>query len=403
MSDRLNKTSICSVVFLDIVGYSEKSGAEQIEDKDHFNAWIGDAIKDVAQSDRIIVDTGDGAAIALMGAPEEALFVSLTIRDGILQHNKLKGQTLGVRIGINLGPVRVVSDINGRPNIIGDGINVAQRVMSFAEPNQILVSRSYYEVTSRLTKEITGMFSYSGIRQDKHVREHEVYLIRSSADEVPVPMVNPPASSIHAFIAKSGQPAQRKKWLLGIVPVIIAVIGLTVFVRLPSAEPRIAMNTSASPPPVIPPAAIIVIPPPATQTSASVSNAEAKVTHEDKIVISTANTQVNSDKLQLDPASEVAITTDAETPKKKSAKRKKPQLEADLNISNEPVVASVHKPAQAPVKLVEVAAVQSAPSHSQNEERIEDKSGWEKFKDNVQHGNTAKICSQAEMAMGQCH
>ncbi|OIQ92824.1 adenylate and guanylate cyclase catalytic domain protein [mine drainage metagenome] len=178
MIDRLNKTSICSIVFLDIIGYSKKSVSEQIDDKTLFNELINEAIKNVAQNDRIILDTGDGAAITLMGEPEEALFISLTIRDGILLHNKSTGQSLRVRIGINLGSVRVVNDINDRPNIVGDGINVAQRIMSFAGENEILVSRSYYEVTSRLTKEMSGMFTYSGVKHDKHIREHEVYVIK---------------------------------------------------------------------------------------------------------------------------------------------------------------------------------------------------------------------------------
>lgn len=177
MNDRLNKTSICTVIFLDIVGYSQCTDTEQITQKTQFNALISEAIKNVAQNDRILLDTGDGAAIALLGAPEEALFIAMTIRDGIHALNEAAAHQLLVRIGINLGPVRVVKDINSRPNIIGDGINVAQRVMSFAEPNQILVSRSYYEVTARLSKEITELFTYSGIKQDKHVREHEVYAI----------------------------------------------------------------------------------------------------------------------------------------------------------------------------------------------------------------------------------
>ena len=71
--------------------------------------------------------------------------------------------------------MRVVNDINGRSNVIGDGINVAQRVMSFAEPNQILVSRSYYEVVSRLAPDYAQLFQYVGLHRDKHVREHEVY------------------------------------------------------------------------------------------------------------------------------------------------------------------------------------------------------------------------------------
>ena len=180
MIDRLNKTSICSIVFLDIIDYSKKPDSEQIDVKNQFNAFINDALKDIAQNDRIILDTGDGAAIAYMGSPEDALFMALNIRDNILKNNESGQSLIHLRFGINLGPVRVVKDINGRPNIIGDGINVAQRIMSFAEPNQILVSRSYYEVTSRLTQEISKMFDYSGVKHDKHVREHEVYSVRLS-------------------------------------------------------------------------------------------------------------------------------------------------------------------------------------------------------------------------------
>lgn len=191
MTDRLNRTSICSIVFLDIIDYSKKPVSEQVEDKTFFNNLINEAIQNVAPNDRVILDTGDGAAITLMGAPEEALFIALTIRDGILEHNKGNPLPILVRIGINLGSIRVMKDLNDRPNIIGDGINVAQRIMSFADVNQILVSRSYYEVTSRLTKEITSMFSYSGIKQDKHIREHEVYIIKSKEESVPTPQAKP--------------------------------------------------------------------------------------------------------------------------------------------------------------------------------------------------------------------
>lgn len=180
MNDRINKTSICSIVFLDLIDYSKKPDSEQIDVKNQFNDFINIALKDIAQNDRIILDTGDGAAIAYMGSPEDALFMALNIRDSIIKNNESGESLIHVRFGINLGPVRVVKDINGRPNIIGDGINVAQRIMSFAQPNQILVSRSYYEITSRLTQEISKMFDYSGIKQDKHVREHEVYSVRLS-------------------------------------------------------------------------------------------------------------------------------------------------------------------------------------------------------------------------------
>jgi class 3 adenylate cyclase len=86
-----------------------------------------------------------------------------------------------VRLGVNLGPVRLVKDLNGQMNIIGDGINVAQRVMSFADPGQLLVSRSFYEVVSCLSRDYMNLFRHEGSRTDKHVREHEVYSVVGGA------------------------------------------------------------------------------------------------------------------------------------------------------------------------------------------------------------------------------
>jgi hypothetical protein len=40
MENRINKTSICCIVFLDIIDYSKKTGAEQIEVKNEFNRLI---------------------------------------------------------------------------------------------------------------------------------------------------------------------------------------------------------------------------------------------------------------------------------------------------------------------------------------------------------------------------
>jgi hypothetical protein len=162
------RTLVCSVLFLDIVEYSKKSVAEQMGLKQSFNRTLSKALEAVAMRDRVILDTGDGAAIAFLGDPEDALFVALAIRDNT---------GLPVRMGVNLGPVRLVKDINGQANIIGDGINVAQRVMSFSEPGQLLVSRSFYEVASRLSDDYANLFTHEGSRSDKHVREHEVYSV----------------------------------------------------------------------------------------------------------------------------------------------------------------------------------------------------------------------------------
>ncbi|TMH71318.1 MAG: hypothetical protein E6H51_14060 [Betaproteobacteria bacterium] len=195
MAEHTNRTFICSVLFLDIVDYSLRSVAEQIALKERFNAVLTEAIAGVATDDRIILDTGDGAAVSFLGDPEDTLFAGMSLRDAVAGQDVTSGPQLQIRVGVNLGPVRLVKDINGQPNIIGDGINVAQRVMSFAEPGQILVSRSYYDVMARLSEDYGKLFHYEGAKTDKHVREHEVYAISSAPSNlrrtVPVPAPKP--------------------------------------------------------------------------------------------------------------------------------------------------------------------------------------------------------------------
>ncbi|MBI3042460.1 MAG: adenylate/guanylate cyclase domain-containing protein [Betaproteobacteria bacterium] len=167
MADSPDDTWVCSVLFIDIVGYSTTTVAEQLELKRNCNRLLTEALGNIAERSRIILDTGDGAAVTFFGAPENALFAALRARDG-------SGE-LSLRLGVNLGPVRVVHDLNGQENVVGDGINVAQRVMSFCEPDQLLVSRSFHEVACRLAPDYVNLFTLQGVRTDKHERAHEVY------------------------------------------------------------------------------------------------------------------------------------------------------------------------------------------------------------------------------------
>ena len=167
MSDA--RTLVCSVLFLDIAGYSQRGVSEQIRLKQAFNGVLAASLDNVDQRERVVIDTGDGAAIAFLGDPEGALFTALAVFDNVGE--------LPVRMGINLGPVYLSRDINGQENVIGDGINVAQRVMSFAEPGELLVSRSFYEVVLLLSGDYSTMFRAEGARADKHGRSHEVYAV----------------------------------------------------------------------------------------------------------------------------------------------------------------------------------------------------------------------------------
>lgn len=172
-----SNTIICSVLFLDIVGYSKVSGKEQIALKKVFNDMLSNAIKGIPPDSMIILDTGDGAAVNFLSDIEAPVKAAVSLRTVLLKEGASMKPPLSVRMGINMGPGHIIEDINGRQNIVGDVINVAQRVMSFAGQEQILVSRSYYEAVSRLSPEYMEMFRHFGSHADKHVREHEVYLV----------------------------------------------------------------------------------------------------------------------------------------------------------------------------------------------------------------------------------
>ncbi len=250
-----NRTFVCCVAFIDIVEYSKKSVAEQMRAKEQFNLLLAQALADVPGKDRIILDTGDGAAISFLGDPEDGLFLGLALRDALAERSD---ETLRLRIGVNLGPVRLVKDINGQPNIIGDGINVAQRVMSFAAINQVLASRSYYEVVSALSPDYAHLFSFEGARTDKHVREHEVYALGTEPAPARPPRRKPGAAEVHAAammgkIARAGHTARalvmRRPPLataLSVALILVVAVALRGAVQDAEAEAKRQAEIAAS-------------------------------------------------------------------------------------------------------------------------------------------------------------
>lgn len=170
-----HKPFIASILFLDIVGYSKHSVEHQHDIKEHFTALLSAVIRPIPEGERIAIDTGDGAAICFLAHPEVALQVALTVRSRLAQEPGKIPMGYRLSMGINIGPVRVVTDINRQRNVIGDGINAAQRVLGFASPDQILVSSAFHDIVAFLTTDHMNMFRAVGARADKHGREHSIY------------------------------------------------------------------------------------------------------------------------------------------------------------------------------------------------------------------------------------
>jgi class 3 adenylate cyclase len=169
------RSTIGTVLFFDVVGYTKQPVNKQNEIKTQFNSIVTDCLDAQEDMERIILDTGDGAAIGFLQHPEDALEVAIQFRKTVTANQHKDYPELNVRIGIHLGPINVVKDMNGQNNMVGDGINDAQRVMSFAGIDQVFISRTYYDFISRLNDEYAALFQYRGLKKDKHGREHQVY------------------------------------------------------------------------------------------------------------------------------------------------------------------------------------------------------------------------------------
>jgi class 3 adenylate cyclase len=169
-----NRTWLCCVAFLDVVAFTKHHMQAQMAIKAHLDAQIQKVLTNHAKDEYILLDRGDGAAVCFLVEPEAALYFALDLRDAVgAQENS--SVPYEVRVGINLGPIKIVLDVNGDKSTLGEGINCAARIMDFAGPGQIFVSRSFYEVIGCLSQEYAELFLYLGKRADKHVREFDVY------------------------------------------------------------------------------------------------------------------------------------------------------------------------------------------------------------------------------------
>jgi class 3 adenylate cyclase len=174
---------LCTVLFLDLVSYSTLAVDDQVATKCLLNELVLDSLDQrVPQHSRLVIDTGDGAAICSVGDPLEALKAALQLR----QHLQRPRQPMmHARLGLHLGWVRVVTDINERMNVLGDGINVGKRIADFAQPDQVLVSGTFRDVMASVMRGRASDFRNVGPFRDKHGRMHEVYEVQG--EEVPLP------------------------------------------------------------------------------------------------------------------------------------------------------------------------------------------------------------------------
>jgi class 3 adenylate cyclase len=271
-----SRALVASFLFTDLVGYSKGTAAEQYAAKATLSSVLRRNLATLLDVDYRIKDTGDGALIAFTSSPEHALYMALAIAEDFGRAAGEAGfPSNRLRTGLHLGSVKESTDLEARPNFVGDGINAAKRIMDFAEPGQITASRAFFDAVGSLDTAYAELFRHVGAPDDKHGRAHELYAVAPSAavlqklklDLAPAaqetaevvakipPPPKPPRNSTRAVgtDAPAGAGETARQWLLPAIAVIgIGAASLFVANKLnapdDSKSPQTTTATTASPP-----------------------------------------------------------------------------------------------------------------------------------------------------------
>jgi len=131
---------LTAILAADVVGYSRMMGVDDEGTLERLKAHRKSLIdpKIAEHQGRIVKTTGDGLLVEFSSVVD-AVRCAVEIQRGMTERNAdlPEDRRIDFRIGINLGDVIVDGD-----DIFGDGVNVAARLETLAEPGGICVSRT---------------------------------------------------------------------------------------------------------------------------------------------------------------------------------------------------------------------------------------------------------------------
>lgn len=175
------ETGRVQCVFLDIVGFTKNRSVEAQSDLvATLNDVVTKAMKCLAvpEPNVVLLPTGDGMAVALVDVAgvDVHLRLALEILRLVAEHNAAEADGMRrfeVRMGINENIDNLVVDINGRRNVAGAGISMAQRIMDKADGGQVLVGQTVYEVLRQRESYLSSFRRFRA--KGKHEIEFDVY------------------------------------------------------------------------------------------------------------------------------------------------------------------------------------------------------------------------------------
>jgi adenylate cyclase len=132
---------LAAIVAVDVVGYSSLMGADEEGTLTRLKAIRREVVDPnvEAHEGRVVKSSGDGLLLEFASAVA-AVQCSMAIQTALGEQNRTEApeRRIVFRIGINVGDVIVEPD----RDVYGDGVNIAARLETLAEPGSICISRT---------------------------------------------------------------------------------------------------------------------------------------------------------------------------------------------------------------------------------------------------------------------
>lgn len=201
---------LAAILYADVAGYSRLTGEDEDGTHRALRTYL-DAITSHIQvhKGRVVHYAGD-AVLAEFGTVSNALGCAVDVQHDLMARNQdlPDERKVQFRIGVNLGEVIVDQD-----EIYGDGVNVAARLESLAEPGGICISEA---VRTAVGKKLPLDYESMGEQQVKNIEEpvraYRVRLEAQTASFSGTPSADvstKPSLAVLPFTNMSGDPEQE--------------------------------------------------------------------------------------------------------------------------------------------------------------------------------------------------
>src|SRR5437870_3988422 len=238
---------IAHVLFIDIVAYSKMAMDDQRAAIEKLNQIVQstDEYRKAESENRLLkIPIGDGMALIFYHSPEDPVECALEISRALKeQHPELR-----LRMGVNSGPVSGVVDVNGRANVAGAGINVAQRVMDCGDAGHILLSKRVAEDLEQF-KHWRPHLYHLGECEVKHGEKIDIvnlFTAELGNSERPKRLAMPAQKTDFVPVARERAPS-RKPVLIIAACVAIAALVIGIFLFWQQQKPKTSATTLAIP------------------------------------------------------------------------------------------------------------------------------------------------------------